>query len=199
MPATTTVAPFPLRPAVGAAEPTELLDEHEVHALRCGEAWAWERAYLLYARRLTGYLFVQLGSREDAAEALSDTFLKALKGCNGMWGGPKELPAWLFRIARNVARDRQRARRHLTGTWSEIDPPDLSSGPEGVAILHDEASRVRTALEALEPEDREIVVLRVCGGLSSQEVGRILGKRPGAIRMRQHRALQTLAGRMGGS
>ena len=175
-----------------------LLSSEAVSALRDREAWAWDHAYRTYARRLMGFLVVQLGSQEQASEALSDTFLRALKGCHGLRGGPEQVPAWLFRIARNVAHDRQRARRRLPIPAEETDLPDLSSsGPEGTAIVHDEAVRVRSALDDLDPEDREVLLLRVWGRLSSEEVGRVVGKRPGAVRMQQHRALQVLAARMG--
>jgi len=147
-----------------------------------------------------GFLVVQLGSRDQASDALSDTFLRALKACGGFRGGPEQVPAWLFRIARNVAHDRRRVRQRLAVPADGTDLPDLSShGPEGTAIVHDEAVRVRTALDDLDPEDREVLLLRVWGRLSSEEVGRIVGKRPGAVRMQQHRALQVLAARMGQS
>jgi RNA polymerase sigma-70 factor (ECF subfamily) len=174
------------------------LSPETVSALRDREAWAWEHVYRAYSRRLMGFLVVQLGSRDHASDALSDTFLRALKACRGFRGGPEQVPAWLFRIARNVAHDRQRARRQQPVPAEGPDRPDLSShGPEGTAIVHDEAVRVRKALDGLDPEDREVLLLRVWGGLSSEEVGRILGKRPGAVRMQQHRALQVLAARMG--
>jgi RNA polymerase sigma-70 factor, ECF subfamily len=184
-------------PALGEQIHDALLTQDEVTALRNREPWAWELAYRLYAQRLTGFLVVQLSNRDQAAEALSDTFLRALRACPGLRGGPEQVPPWLFRIARNVARDRHRARQRQPIAADEIDLPDLSAtGPEGTAILQDEAARVNGALEHLDPEDREVLLLRVCGRLSSNEVGRIVGKRPGAIRMQQHRALQVLAARM---
>ena len=183
--------------AIGAPRVEALLSQEVVTALRGREPWAWETVYRTYARRLMGFLVVQLGTRDQASDALSDTFLHALKGCHGFRGGPEQLPAWLFRIARNVAHDRQRARKHLPVPADDTDTPDLSAGPEGAAIVHDESDRVRVALEDLDPEDREVLLLRVWGQMSSEEVGRIVGKRPGAIRMQQHRALQVLAARMG--
>lgn len=198
MPATATaIERRPPLDLIGGTADETLLTPDEVSALRSREAWAWDLAYRSYSRRLMGFLVVQLGSRDQAAEALSDTFLRALRACQGFRGGAEQVPAWLFRIARNVARDRQRARRRVMVPDDGADRPDLSSiGPEGAAVLHDEAIRVSGALEELEPDDREVLLLRVCGGLSSAEVGRIVGKRPGAVRMQQHRALQVLAARM---
>lgn len=195
----TTATLSALQGTVALQRTEDLLDHEEVRALRNGESWAWERAYLLYARRLTGYLVVLLSSRDEAADALSETFLRALKGCHGLRGGPEQVPGWLFRIAHNVALDRRRAPRRRDSPSDQEDLPDVAAGPEGTAILRDEVAQVRAALAELDPQDRDVLVLRVCGRLSSAEVGRILGKRPGAVRMRQHRALQTLAVRLGGS
>ena len=170
-----------------------------VDALRRSERWAWERAYTLYSRRLMGYLIVRLNSREDAADALSETFVRALNGCGGLRGGPGTFPAWIFRIARNVANDQhRRSRRNAVPEGHETDPPDTSApGPEALAVSRDEALRVRQAISRLEPADREVLILRLCSGLTSDQVGSVVGKRPGAVRMQQLRALKALADQMG--
>jgi RNA polymerase sigma-70 factor (ECF subfamily) len=59
-------------------------------------------------------------------------------------------------------------------------------------VARDEVATVRAAFELLAPEEQEIIELRVQGGLSSEEVGALLDKRPGAVRMAQARALQRL-------
>ena len=51
---------------------------------------------------------------------------------------------------------------------------------------------MRDAFDRLGADDREVLELRVHGGLSSVEVGRLLGKQPGTVRMAQARALDRL-------
>ncbi len=51
---------------------------------------------------------------------------------------------------------------------------------------------VREVLDSLPPLQRDIVLLRVIGGLSVEETARIVGRRPGAVRTAQHRALARL-------
>ena len=51
---------------------------------------------------------------------------------------------------------------------------------------------MRTAFGRLDPDERELLELRIHGGLSSEEVGQLLGKQPGTVRMAQARALQRL-------
>jgi len=48
-------------------------------------------------------------------------------------------------------------------------------------------------LRALPPEQAEVVLLRIVGGFTVEEVARLLGRRPGTIRVIQHRALRRLA------
>jgi len=190
--------PVPLRPSKRTESPPPL-DDRVVEATKKGERWAWEAAYLAYARALTGFLMVRLGDREDMAEALSETFLRALDHCGSFRGNAEGFRAWLFRIARNVANDRLRARSRAPRGDHDVDPIDLSSSAPDEALIADEdQAAVRLALSGLDPDDREILWLRICARLSSAEVGEIVGKKAGAVRMQQQRALQLLARRMGG-
>lgn len=183
----------PLRPPTRAVK-TSLLDEDAVEATRRGEGWAWELAYQAYARPLTGFLHLRLRDREEVAEAVSETFLRGLGRCSGFRGDAVAFRAWLFRIARNVATDRLRAaQRRTPGTW-DADPPDLLAGEHSDGLISgEETAAVRRAMGRLDPDDREILWLRVCTRLSSAEVGEIVGKKAGAVRMQQQRALGLLA------
>ena len=190
-------AVVPLRPSLRAEQPAPLGDE-VVEATKHGERWAWEAAYLAYAKPLTGFLVLRLGDREEAAEALSETFLRALARADSLRGGAASFRAWMFRIARNVANDRLRARQRVPRSDHDVDPADLLlPDPDDRMIATEDAAMVRKALATLDPDDREIVWLRVCARLSSAEVGDIVGKRPGAVRMQQQRALSLLASRLG--
>ena len=96
-----------LRPPTRAEAPAPL-DDEVVEATRRGERWAWEAAYQAYAKALTGFLVLRLRDRDDVAEALSETFLRALDRAATFRGDANSFRAWLFRIARNVSNDRRR-------------------------------------------------------------------------------------------
>jgi RNA polymerase sigma-70 factor (ECF subfamily) len=65
------------------------------------------------------------------------------------------------------------------------------------AVLEAHSTRAALALLAeLPPDQAEVVVLRVVGGLEVAEVARIVGKRPGAVRVLAHRGLRRLAERV---
>jgi RNA polymerase sigma-70 factor (ECF subfamily) len=170
------------------------LSDEVVDAVKRGDRRAWEAAYDTYGKGLMGFLVLRLGDRDDAAEALSETFLRALEKIDGLRGGADAFRAWLFRIARNGATDRLRSRARLT---LEAEPDEsvdrLTGGPVEQVIAAEDAVEVRRALASLSADDREVVWLRVCAGLSSDEVGEIVGKKAGTVRMQQLRALEAMA------
>ncbi len=144
-----------------------------------------------------GFLVLRLHNVDDANEALSETFLRSLEKASTFRGDGPAFRAWLYRIARNVAIDRMRSRNRVQPVPYAQDAPDLSApGADEAMIAVESAGEARAALETLPQEDREVVWLRVCAGLSADEVGRIVGKRPGAVRMQQMRALEAMARKM---
>jgi RNA polymerase sigma-70 factor (ECF subfamily) len=168
-----------------------------VDSCKKGDRAAWEAAYVAYGKGLMGFLVLRLGDRDDAAEALSETYLRALEKVHNLRGGADSFRAWLFRIARNVATDRLRARNRIFLEADSEEAPDrITGGPAEQLIAAEDAAEVRAALAALPDDDREVVWLRVCAGLSSDEVGTIVGKKAGAVRMQQLRALEAMSKRL---
>lgn len=165
-----------------------------MEAVKRGDRDAWEAAYIAYGKPLMGFLVLRLRDVDDASEALSETFLRSLEKASTFRGDGPAFRAWLYRIARNVATDRLRARGRVQPVDYTEDQPDINEPPADEAMIAMEsAEEARTALDSLDPDDREVVWLRVCAGLSAEEVGRIVGKRPGAVRMQQMRSLESLA------
>jgi RNA polymerase sigma-70 factor (ECF subfamily) len=140
-----------------------------------------------------GYLMLRLENRDDAGEALSETFARAIDKASSFRGDAYGFRAWLFSIARNVSTDQHRRRARLVMV---ADHPDTDDRPqpsgEDLAILHEDIAEVRRGFSLLSPADQEVLWLRVCSGLSAADVGDVLGKKAGAVRMQQLRALETL-------
>jgi len=99
-------------------------------------------------------------------------------------GADEGFAPWLFGICRHVVVDIQRE------TYRPLPPGLLRSdvdgpGPAEVVLDADEQAQVRAAFARLDPDERELLELRVVGGLSSAEVAAALGKQPGTVRMAQ--------------
>jgi RNA polymerase sigma-70 factor, ECF subfamily len=173
------------------------LDDARVEAAKRGDPAAWESAYLVYGRALMGYLMMRLENRDDAAEALSETFARAIDKASSFKGDAYAFRAWLFTIARNVSTDQHRFRARLVviPEMPETDDRPQLSGDD-LAILADDVAEIRRGFARLPQADQEILWLRVCSGLSAADVGKVLDKKAGAVRMQQMRALESLRGQM---
>ena len=175
-------------------------DDAGVSAAKQGDPSSWEAAYLAYGRALMGYLMVRLDNREDAAEALSETFTRAIDKAAAFRGNAYAFRAWLFSIARNVSTDqfRHRSRIVMRPDQFEADDRDDRGQPSGedLAISEEDATELRRGFARLPQADQEVLWLRVCSGLSAAEAGEVLGKKAGAVRMQQLRALGALRGQV---
>jgi RNA polymerase sigma-70 factor (ECF subfamily) len=183
--------------AVSAAGQAPPLDDAEVEGAKRGEPASWEAAYLAYGKALMGYLMVRLENRDDAAEALSETFVRAIDKAASFRGDAYAFRAWLFTIARHVSTDqhRRRARVVVLPEGPEVEDRSQPSGEE-LTILHEDLAELRDGFARLSKADQEVLWLRVCSGLSAADVGEVLGKRAGAVRMQQMRALEALRGQV---
>jgi RNA polymerase sigma-70 factor (ECF subfamily) len=91
---------------------------------------------------------------------------------------------------------RTRARRRtepLPETW---EPRAPDADPAGLVARAEEMRAVLAAVEQLPDERRQVVLLRFADGLSSAEIGAVLDRSPGAVRVLLHRALRELADRL---
>lgn len=162
-----------------------------VDSAQAGDAAAWDELYQTLYPRLLAYARRQLG-HDRAPDAVSDAVVRALGGlARFSWKGAG-FEAWIFRILRHVVIDYHRRngreRRLQSSELADLHPDDAADG-----LLADEEARlVRRAFLRLAPADQELLHLRVVVGLSSDEVAHVVGKRPGAVRMAQARALQRL-------
>jgi RNA polymerase sigma-70 factor (ECF subfamily) len=137
------------------------------------------------------------GLNRDAAEDVeSETWIRIARGLRGFSGGESDFRAWAFTIARNRMIDwcRQAERVRATPVAAEElaampGAPDAAAAAEEELELEAALNLVRT----LPPDQAEVILLRVLAGLDVARVAAIVGKRPGAVRVLQHRGLRRLA------
>ena len=157
---------------------------------------AFGALYRRYVDRVYGYCFYLLGDHHDAEDATERTFLSALGAIDRFRDDGATFRAWLFRIAHNELANslRQRQRRRRRTTRLEDGPEPMADvDPARLVGVADEARRLRSAVARLSDDRRQVVVLRFVDGLSAREIGVVLGRSEGAVRVLQHRALRDLA------
>ncbi|MGH2733572.1 MAG: RNA polymerase sigma factor [Actinomycetota bacterium] len=164
---------------------------------------AWTEIYHHFSGPIYGWFFHQLHHRELSEDMTEEVFLEAMRAVDRFHGSFADLRSWLFRIGRNNLIDhRRRQGRATLETIEDADPALLarvvpSEDPEEIAIVHLDRQRVWDAVERLSPDQKEVVLLRLTGGLSSPEIAAIIRKSVGAVKALQHRALGTLAKMLG--
>jgi len=132
----------------------------------------------------------------EAEDVAGDTWLQVVKGLPRFRGGEEAFRAWLFTIARHRAVDagRSRSRRPdvplaAAGAAEQPLAPDAAE----LALEAISTRSVMALIMALPRDQAEIIMLRVVAGLQAADVGQIVGKTPGAVRVTAHRALRRLA------
>lgn len=152
---------------------------------------AWEVLYRHSYPRLVAYARRRLQSGIDADDAVSETFARAFDQIPRFrWKGAG-FDAWVQGILRNVVLERCRgASRRDNNPVPE--QPSAEPNPLDQVLADEEQAAVRAAFATLDAGDRELLELRVVGQLGAKEVAAVLGKRAGAVRMAQSRALGRL-------
>jgi RNA polymerase sigma-70 factor (ECF subfamily) len=160
--------------------------------LAAGEPSAFAELYELCAARVHHYLAVRLGSRDGADEVLQEVFVR-LVGQRQRLAVVENLTAYVFTIARNEAirhagrrlRD-SRHRQPLTAEeiFQEAESNDLE--------LREAAESVAIALRQLPEELREVIELKIYGGLTFREIAELLALPQGTVATRYRTALARL-------
>jgi RNA polymerase sigma-70 factor, ECF subfamily len=158
-----------------------------------GDRSALEDLYLLHFDRIYSYLHMSVGSRHDAEDLTTQTFVKMLEAIGRFQWRSVPFSAWLFRIAHNLAMDHFRANRR----WQpEEEVLETVQGEETSAEDQALASLGQTSMleliERLSPEQRQVLTLKFVFRFSNGEAASILGKSEGAVKSLQHRALASL-------
>ncbi|MFN0051358.1 MAG: RNA polymerase sigma factor [Planctomycetales bacterium] len=168
----------------------ELNSRSRVSAREYGAAADHDRfraMYDRYVRSIYQYCFRRLPTTEDAEDATSLIFAKAMSSLSQQ-RDDAALRAWLFSIAHNVVADHYRSRR-VTVDLASVEPHrGLIESPESQALAADE---LRTLLNQLPEEQARILELRLAG-LNGPEIARVLGKSHSAVKVAQFRAYSRL-------
>jgi RNA polymerase sigma-70 factor, ECF subfamily len=162
---------------------------------------AFEALYRKYVAQVYSLALYQLRNVQAAEDVTAQVFMRALAGLPG-FREQAEPPAssfrvWLFQIARNtLSNERRRARRHPE---APIELAEMMPATDNVArevAARDELARAWDAIDRLPEASRRAIVLRFVHQMSTREIGEVLGRTDGSVRVLIHRAVRRLASQL---
>jgi RNA polymerase sigma factor (sigma-70 family) len=160
-----------------------------LEAARQGSEAAWKELYDGLAPIVLGYL--RANNAPDPEDILSEVFLQVARDISRFEGDEPGFRSWVFTIAHHRLID---ARRHSARRPVELspEPPEPSARADDAAqeaLARIGLEEVHRVLAALSDEQRAVLLLRVVGDLSIEDVAKAVGKRPGAVKALQRRGL----------
>lgn len=183
--------------------PIEVTDESLVEAVRAGDDSAFEQIFERHRRRVARMVGRFFNRPERVEEILQDVFTKVYfaLGAYSSERGPS-FAAWLSRVAINSCYDElRRARRRPEGSLSDITSDEIvwlnsqmksqsaTRDAESAVISRDLANKL---LARLSPDDRIVLTLLDAEELSVAEIAVVMGWKVSKVKVRAHRARQSL-------
>jgi RNA polymerase sigma factor (sigma-70 family) len=162
-------------------------------AARTGRAAALERIFTTLSPVVEGYLRLQ-GATEPE-DLTSEVFIAVLRNLGSFAGDEAGFRSWVFTIAHRRLLDERRRTVRRPPPAPLAEAPDTPA-PEGVEEAVDRAlatERVRELCQRLVPDQRDVLLLRLLGRLSIDEVAAMLGKSSGAVKALQRRGYLAIA------
>ncbi len=186
--------------------------DSELEALRAGNEAAFQSLIQRYHGPMFRLAMNYVGDRGVAEDVVQESWLTCLRSLD-RFEGRSSLKTWLFGILVNVARSRRRKESRILpfaslwrrddsdsrrptvdrsrfgsdGMWSD-GPRSWDNVPESKVLGAETLQNVRSAIDALPPKQREVILLRDVAGFDAAEVSGLLGISAANERVRLHRA-----------
>jgi RNA polymerase sigma factor (sigma-70 family) len=163
-----------------------------LEAAKAGADWAWSNLYRDLAGPVTGYLRSR-GAREPE-DLTSEVFLSAARAIQDFSGDAASFRSWIFVIAHRRLIDERRyhGRRPDLTELSGDHPLDEGGNVEAEAMELLITDEMRETFQSLTDGQRDVLALRIIAGLTLEQAAQVMGKRTGAIKALQRRAIESL-------
>lgn len=159
-----------------------------------GDFEAFGELYGTYLNRIYRYVLCQVRDKMIAEDISEDVFVKAWKAIGSYRGNGQAFSSWLYRIAHNHMVDNLRSSRRFLSTEIETSAEVGDPGLEAEGRLEREA--LLEEISCLPQNQKQVIMLKFIEGLDNSEIGKVIGKSQGAIRVLQMRAFVTLRERL---
>jgi RNA polymerase sigma-70 factor (ECF subfamily) len=161
---------------------------------QAGDSAAFGVLYQRYVSAIYNYCYQRTGSVPDAEDLAARTFHQALKSLDRYTYTGAPVAAWFYRIAHNLVVNWHRSQRR-NPVFPLAEAMGLAArekSPQAHVETQEEYAALRAAIRRLPTTRQEILILRFSHGLSHREIGAIIGRSEGAVKVLLHRTLNSL-------
>jgi RNA polymerase sigma-70 factor (ECF subfamily) len=160
-----------------------------------GDADAFEKIYDFYVDKIFRFIFLKTGSKENAEDMASETFLRFWNFVRKEKINRDSAEPILYKIARNLIIDYYRKKEIITLEIDEVIANRITDDQQNYIermINREEVQEMMETLKELKDEYQEIIILRFVEDMDLDEIAEITGKTNGSVRVLSHRALKSL-------
>jgi RNA polymerase sigma-70 factor, ECF subfamily len=172
-----------------------MMRDIDTEVIRQAQAGDVETIAVLYEHfhlKIFRYLYYRVGDQMTAEDLTSEVFVRMLRFLGGFKPPSGSFQAWLFQIARNISADHFRKMGTQQYVQLEENVKTEDSNPDKTVENIMTSDNLRSALEKLTDEQRDVVILRFIAEMSIAEVAQTLNKSEDAVKGLQRRALIAL-------
>lgn len=170
-------------------------DDALIARFRRGDGDAFAALYKRHRRGLYGYALSFCNDEARAGDAVQELWLGFLQDVEKL-ADAANVRAYLYRTLRNRLIDEYRRRQRERKALTEGIEPRAFVRPRDTLASREEADRLNDALEKLPDDQREVVLLRIYGGLKFAEIADVLGENTKTVESRHRLALEKLRRRL---
>ena len=162
-----------------------------------GNFEAFGQLYTIYLDRIYRYVFYQVNDKMMAEDITEEAFIKAWKAIGSCKGKEDTFLPWLYRIAHNHLINTLRYMKKSISIEKDNLVGVITSRQEQEIEAKIECQELLEAIACLPENQKQVIILKFIEGLDNREIGKIMGKTEGAVRVSQMRALATLRQKLG--
>ncbi|MGH7722285.1 MAG: RNA polymerase sigma factor [Candidatus Dormibacteria bacterium] len=160
------------------------------------DADAFGELYDHYFGQIYRFVYSRLRDQDAAEDVTSEVFFKALRAIGRYRPSGHPFSSWLYQISVNAIADHYRAKRPVSSLDDAIGIADPQRPVDERVAQREEAARVWAAIDSLPDQQRTAMTLKLGEDLKLADIGVVMGKSEGAIKLLIHRGMIGLRARL---
>jgi len=161
------------------------------------DADAFGELYDHYFGQIYRFVYSRLREQNAAEDVTSEVFFKALRAIHRYKPSGHPFSAWLYQISVNAIADHYRSKRPESDLDMAVGVADKQAPVDEHIAQRDEAARIWAAIDSLPPQQRTAMTLKLGEDMKLAQIGAIMGKSEGAVKLLVHRGMIGVRDRLG--